>query len=116
MCPPPTDGRTVEIFVTGPGASPALPALPKPLPALPKPLPAARCNPTRVEGTSWLMAQRVKNRAAVQEPRVQSLGGKIPWRRKWQPTAVFWPGESHGQRSLAGYSPWGPKSRTQLSD
>ena len=37
-----------------------------------------------------------------------SLGvGKIPWRRKWQPTPVFLPGKSHGQRSLAGYSPWG---------
>ena len=35
--------------------------------------------------------------------------GKIPWRRKWQPTPVFLPGKSHGQRSLAGYSPWGPK-------
>ena len=35
--------------------------------------------------------------------------GKIPWRRKWQPTPVFLPGESHGQRSLAGYSPWGHK-------
>ena len=35
--------------------------------------------------------------------------GKIPWRRKWQPTPVFWPGESHGQRSLMGYSPWGCK-------
>ena len=32
--------------------------------------------------------------------------GKIPWRRPWQPTLVFLPGESHGQRSLAGYSPW----------
>ena len=32
---------------------------------------------------------------------------KIPWRRKWQPTPVFLPGKSHGQRSLAGYSPWG---------
>ena len=32
---------------------------------------------------------------------------KIPWRRAWQPTAVFLPGESHGQRSLEGYSPWG---------
>ena len=32
---------------------------------------------------------------------------KIPWRRKWHPTPVFLPGESHGQRSLAGYSPWG---------
>ena len=30
---------------------------------------------------------------------------KIPWRRAWQPTSVFLPGESHGQRSLAGYSP-----------
>ena len=34
---------------------------------------------------------------------------KIPWRRKWQPTPVFLPGKSHGQRSLAGYSPWGRK-------
>ena len=34
---------------------------------------------------------------------------KIPWRRKWQPTAVFLPGESHGQRSLVGYSSWGRK-------
>ena len=31
------------------------------------------------------------------------------WRRKWQPTPVFLPGKSHGQRSLAGYSPWGYK-------
>ena len=35
--------------------------------------------------------------------------GKIPWRRKWQLTSVFLPGESHGQRSLVGYSPWGRK-------
>ena len=34
---------------------------------------------------------------------------KIPWRRAWQPTPVFLPGGSHGQRSLAGYSPWGHK-------
>ena len=34
---------------------------------------------------------------------------KIPWRRAWQPTPVFSPGESHGQRSLAGYSPQGYK-------
>ena len=37
--------------------------------------------------------------------------GKIPWRRAWQPTPVFLPGESHGQRSLAGYSPWGRRVR-----
>ena len=31
--------------------------------------------------------------------------GKIPWKRTWQPILVFLPGESHGQRTLAGYSP-----------
>ena len=36
--------------------------------------------------------------------------GKIPWRRAWQPTKVFLPGKSHGQRNLVGYSPWGHKS------
>ena len=35
--------------------------------------------------------------------------GRFPWRRKWQPTPLFLSGESHGQRSLAGYSPWGHK-------
>ena len=34
---------------------------------------------------------------------------RSPWRRKWQPTPVFLPGESHGWRSLLGYSPWGRK-------
>ena len=32
--------------------------------------------------------------------------GKIPWRRKWQPTPLLLPGKFHGQRSLGGYSPW----------
>ena len=32
--------------------------------------------------------------------------GKIPWRRKWQPTPLFLPGKSHGQGGLVGYSPW----------
>ena len=42
----------------------------------------------------------------MQETSVQSLGfEKIPWRRKWQPTPVFLPGKSHGQRRLADYSP-----------
>ena len=35
--------------------------------------------------------------------------GRFPWRRAWQPSPIFLPGESHGQRSLAGYSPWGCK-------
>ena len=33
--------------------------------------------------------------------------GRFPWRRKWQPTPVFLPGKSYGQRTLVGYSPWG---------
>ena len=37
--------------------------------------------------------------------------GKIPWRRKWQPTLVFLSGKSHGQRSLVGCSPWGLRVR-----
>ena len=42
--------------------------------------------------------------------------GKNPWRRKWQSTPVFLPGESHGQRSLVGYSPQDAKSQTRLSN
>ena len=38
--------------------------------------------------------------------------GKIPWKRKWQPTPLFLPGKSHGQRSLVGYSPRGHKELT----
>ena len=38
-----------------------------------------------------------------------TLGQEIPWRRKWQPTAVFLPGKFHEQRSLVAYSPWGCK-------
>ena len=48
-----------------------------------------------------LVAQTVKHLSAMQETWVV----KIPWRRKWQPTPVFLPGKSHGQRSLMGYSP-----------
>ena len=57
---------------------------------------------------SWasLVAQTVKNPPAKLENWVQSLGWEDPWRRAWQPTPVFLPGEFHGQRSLAGYSPW----------
>ena len=35
--------------------------------------------------------------------------GRIPWKREWLPTPVFWSGELHGQGSLASYSPWGCK-------
>ena len=57
----------------------------------------------------------VKNPPAVLETQAPSWVGKTPWRRAWQPTPVFWPGEPHGQRSLAGCSPWGAKSQTGLS-
>ena len=56
-----------------------------------------------------LVAQKVMNLPAIQETRVQSLGQEDPWRREWQPPPVFLPGEFHGQRSLAGDSPWDPK-------
>ena len=47
----------------------------------------------------------IKNLLVIQE----TLDGKISWRREWLPTPVFLPEESHGQRSLEGYSPWGHK-------
>ena len=48
----------------------------------------------------------VKNLPAKQDTWVRSLGWENPWRKTWQCTPVFLPGESYGQRSLAGYSPW----------
>ena len=42
-------------------------------------------------------------------PRFNPWIRKIPRKKEWQPTPVFLPGESHGQRSLVGYSPWGHK-------
>ena len=55
------------------------------------------------------MTQLVKNLPAMQETQVQSLGGEDSLEKKWQPTPVFLPGKFHGQRSLAGNSPWGHK-------
>ena len=53
--------------------------------------------------------QTVKSPPAMQETQAHSLVGKIPWRREWLLTSVFLPRESHGQRSLVGYSLWGHK-------
>ena len=47
--------------------------------------------------------------AGTRRHRVSPWISKIPWRRKWQPSPVFLLGESHGERNLAGYSPWGHK-------
>ena len=55
----------------------------------------------KFENTVSLVAQMVKNLSAIQETQI----GKIPQRTGWQPTQVFLPEESHGQRSLVGYSP-----------
>ena len=64
-------------------------------------------------------AQTIKNLLAMQESWVRSSSpgvGKNPWRREWQPSPVFLPRESLGQRSLEDYSPWGHKELTQLSE
>ena len=57
----------------------------------------------------FLGGSTVKNPPAMQDSQVQSLDGKIPWRRKQQSTPVFLAGKSHLHWSLAGYSPWGCK-------
>ena len=51
----------------------------------------------------------VKNLLQCRRPGFNPWVGKIPWRREWLPTPVYLPGEFYGQRSLAGYSPWGFK-------
>ena len=61
-------------------------------------------------GNIWLSGKE----STCQCKRLRRLGfnlwvEKISWRRKWQPTSVFLPGKSHGQRNLAGYSPGGRK-------
>ena len=56
------------------------------------------------------------NRLHCRRRRFDPWVGKIPQRRAWQPTSVFLPGESHGQRSLAGHSSWSHKSWTWLSN
>ena len=66
----------------------------------------------------WLRQYRIHLQCG--RPGFNPWFGKIPWRREWQVTPVSLPGEFHGQRSLAGYSPWGCKEsdmteRLQLS-
>ena len=62
----------------------------------------------KVDQTS-LVAHTVKRLPTMLETRVRSLDWEDLLQKKWQPTAVFLPGKSHGQRTLAGYSPWGCK-------
>ena len=55
----------------------------------------------------WLSSKRIP--CQCRRFRCYPWVRKIPWRRKRQPTPLFLPGKSHGQRSLVGYSPWGPQ-------
>ena len=57
-----------------------------------------------------------KNLPAMQETWFSPWVGNIPWRREWQLTSTFLAGEFHGQRSLVGYSTWGHRVGTQLSN
>ena len=58
----------------------------------------------------WFSRQRIRLRCRRHRRcRLDLWVGKIPWRRKWQPTPVFLTEKSHGQRNPAGYSPWGRK-------
>ena len=65
---------------------------------------------------TFLVAEMVRNLPAMQETRFDPWVRKIPWRKEWQPTPVFLPGESHGQMSLVGYSPWGHKESDTFAD
>ena len=60
------------------------------------------------QGPCWWLCLQCKS------SRFDPWVGKIPWRRKWQPTPVFLPRESHGQRNLAGYTPWGCKESDMI--
>ena len=59
-------------------------------------------------GLPWWLSGKEAN-FQCRRCRLDPWVGKIPWRRKWQPTPVLLPGESHRQWSLVGYSPWGSK-------
>ena len=64
------------------------------------------CN--SVHRLSWWLSDK-ESVCQYRRHRFDPWVGKIPWRRKWQPTPVFLPGESHGQRGLSGYSLWSQK-------
>ena len=67
------------------------------------------CFPVQRIHLNDCVAQMVKNCLQCRRPVFDSWVRKVLWRREQQPTPVFLPGESQGQRNLAGYSPWGRK-------
>ena len=64
-------------------------------------------DPSLLKGNVALVVKILPANAGDTRRGFSSWVGKIPWRRKWQPTPVFLPGESHGQRSLVDYSSQG---------
>ena len=64
------------------------------------------CNNIHVLSSCPMVTQMVKHLPAMRETRVWSLSWEDPLEKEWQPSPVFLPGESHGQRGLVGYSPW----------
>ena len=63
---------------------------------------------------SWLSSK--ESACQIMRPGFNLWDRKIPWRRKWQPTLVFLPGKSHGQKSLVSNSPQSCKSQKHLSN
>ena len=61
-----------------------------------------------MRGLPWWLSSK-ESTCQCKSHRFDFWIGKIPGRRKWQPTLIFLPEKTHGQRSLAGYSPWGRK-------
>ena len=61
-----------------------------------------------IKGLSWWLSGR-ESACQCRRCRFNLWVGKIPWKRKWQPTPVFLSGEFHGQKSLVGYNPGGHK-------
>ena len=79
------------------------------VPALPMQFPQ-----NHVLAWAFLGGSVMKNHLRCRRHGCKPLVGKIPWRRKWQPTPVFLPGKSHGQRSLMGYNPWDCKESDKI--
>ena len=87
-----------------------------PFSSCPPSYPASGSFPSRVLDVALCVTRGFLNGSSSNEPACQCRRHrfnpwvrKIPWRKRWQPTQVFLPGKPHGQRSLAGYSPWGCK-------
>ena len=66
-------------------------------------------SPTPCQGLPWWL-RRLRIHLQCRRPGFNPWVRKIPWKRKWQPTTVFLPGKSHGQKSLVCDSPWGHKT------